>query len=128
MQASDPNSRQDPGSFAGDTNISLRRTGSAVVLTAHGEFDAVTTPRLRTSIRQAVADAPEVLVIDLTAVEFFGSGAIAALVDAHQRASEQTSLRVAVEHYLDRTLKLIGLDQELATYASVEEALAAESH
>ncbi|WP_432846289.1 STAS domain-containing protein [Amycolatopsis sp. CA-161197] len=125
MPASDPNPGQDPRSFAGETTISLRRAGSAVVLTAQGEFDAVTTPRLRTSIREAVDAGPEVLVIDLTAVEFFGSGAIAALVDAHLKAAEQTSLRLAVEHYLGRTLKLVGLDQQLATYASVEEALAA---
>ncbi|MEV4603332.1 STAS domain-containing protein [Amycolatopsis sp. NPDC049253] len=125
MPATDPNPGQDPRSFAGETTISLRRAGSAVVLTAQGEFDAVSTPGLRTSIREAVEDGPEVLVIDLTAVEFFGSGAIATLVDAHLRAAEQTSLRLAVEHYLDRTLKLVGLDQQLATYPSVEEALAA---
>ncbi|MEU4670467.1 STAS domain-containing protein [Amycolatopsis sp. NPDC023774] len=125
MPVSDPNSGQDPRSFAAETTISLRRAGSAVVLTAQGEFDAVSTPELRTSIHKAVEDGPEVLVIDLTAVEFFGSGAIAALVDAHLRAAEQTSLRLAVEHYVARTLKLVGLDRQLATYPSVEEALAA---
>ncbi|QYN19244.1 STAS domain-containing protein [Amycolatopsis sp. DSM 110486] len=125
MQASDSNPGQDPASLAGATNISLGRSGPAVVLTAQGEFDTVTTPQLRTTIRQAVDDAPEVLVIDLTAVEFFGSGAIAALVDAHLRAADQTSLRIAVEPYLDRMLKLVGLDQQLATYSSLEAALAA---
>ncbi|MEV0074465.1 MULTISPECIES: STAS domain-containing protein [unclassified Amycolatopsis] len=124
MPASDPERARG----AGETGVSLRREGSAVVLTARGEFDALTTPQLQAAVREALhdQDPPDVLVIDLTAVNFFASMALAALAEARQAAGERTTLRLAVEHSLDRTLRLIGLDQRFALYSSATEALAAE--
>ncbi|WIX76929.1 STAS domain-containing protein [Amycolatopsis carbonis] len=110
------------------TGISLRRDGAAVVLTAHGEFDALTTPELRATIREALLEAPPVLVIDLTHVAFFASAAISALVEARRAADdEDTALRLAVGPYLDRTLNLVGLDTVFALYPSATAALAADS-
>ncbi|WIX75551.1 STAS domain-containing protein [Amycolatopsis carbonis] len=122
MQASVPH----PAPGAGETSVSLRREGSAVVLTARGEFDALTTPQLQAAIHEALKTAPDVLVIDLTAVDFFASMALAALSEGRQAAGERTSLRLAVERYLDRTLRLVGLDQRFALYSSAAEALAAD--
>ncbi|MEU4673416.1 STAS domain-containing protein [Amycolatopsis sp. NPDC023774] len=126
MPASDPDPERARG--AGETGVSLRREGSAVVLTARGEFDVLTTPQLQAAVREALHDQnpPDVLVIDLTAVRFFASIALSALAEARQAAGEHTTLRLAVEHSLDRTLRLVGLDQQFALYSSAAEALAAE--
>ncbi|QRP48434.1 STAS domain-containing protein [Amycolatopsis sp. FDAARGOS 1241] len=126
MQASDPDPTQDAEGHKIDTGVSLDRNGSTAVLTTHGEFDALTTPQLQTAIQQTFEKAPEALVVDLTRVTFFGSAAIAALVEARQLAGEQTALRLAVAPYLDRTLKLIGLEGVFELFTSVEEALAAD--
>ncbi|MFI5614094.1 STAS domain-containing protein [Amycolatopsis sp. NPDC051903] len=127
MQASDPDPTQDAGEQAIETGIALDRNGPTAVLTTYGEFDALTTPQLRTAIQQTFEKPPAVLVIDLTRVTFFGSSAIAALVEARQQAGAHTALRLAVDSYLDRTLKLIGVERVFNLFTSVEEALAASA-
>ncbi|WP_432845592.1 STAS domain-containing protein [Amycolatopsis sp. CA-161197] len=122
MQASD----RHPAPGAGETCVSLHHEGSAVVVTARGEFDALTTPLLEGAIREALKTTPDVLVVDLTSVDFFASMALAALCEGRQAAGERTRLCLAVKRYLDRTLRLVGLDQGFALYSSVAEALAAD--
>ncbi|MET7998263.1 STAS domain-containing protein [Amycolatopsis sp. NPDC005232] len=122
MQASD----RHPAPGAGETSVSLRGEGSAVVLTARGEFDALTAPLLQAAIHDALKTTPDVLVVDLTAVSFFSSIALAALAEARQAAGERTSLRLAVERQLDRTLRLVGLHHRFALYSSVADALAVD--
>ncbi|WIX76753.1 STAS domain-containing protein [Amycolatopsis carbonis] len=86
----------------------------------------LTTPHLELAIREALAEAPPVLELDLTKVEFCSSSALGALVKAREAAGESTELRVAVGRYLDRTLNLLGLDTVFARYPSAAEALAAD--
>ncbi|MEU4675276.1 STAS domain-containing protein [Amycolatopsis sp. NPDC023774] len=66
-----------------------------MVLSARGEFDVLTTPQLRHAIREALVEAPPVLVLDVTEVEFFSSAALGALVEAREATGESTELRLA---------------------------------
>ncbi|QRP48435.1 STAS domain-containing protein [Amycolatopsis sp. FDAARGOS 1241] len=44
-----------------------------MVITARGDFDAVTSPDLHDAIAEVFVDPPAVLVIDLTETAFFGA-------------------------------------------------------
>lgn len=59
-----------------------------MILTAAGEIDVSTAPRLATALTEAAALAQpgDPLVLDLTAVEFLDSTGISALIVAHRNA------------------------------------------
>ena len=102
----------------------------ALVLEVDGDVDGLTAPRLRTAIADAfdrLDGAP--LVVDLSAVRFLGSAGLQMLFDSaaeavHQRGSEP--LRVVVDHTrpVVRPIEIVGLDNVLALYRSVGDALA----
>jgi anti-sigma B factor antagonist len=68
----------------------------------------------------------EILVIDLTAVTFFASAGLQALVDVTEAAQQRREpLRIVVDHNrpVIHPIKIIGLDHVLALYDTVEQAL-----
>ncbi|MEU4673646.1 STAS domain-containing protein [Amycolatopsis sp. NPDC023774] len=91
-------------------DVALRHTGEGVVISAGGEFDAVTSPQLRETVHHALAEKPTVLVLDLTGTVFFSSVAIGVLVDAVLTAGEHTAVRLVVPRPIRRTLQVLGLD------------------
>jgi anti-sigma B factor antagonist len=91
--------------------------GEAVVLEVSGEVDILTAPRLQESVLRLLEDQPPVLVIDLSAVSFFGSSGLAVLVEAREAAGERTGLRVVAAGYETlRPLQVTGLTEPLAVY------------
>ncbi|WP_370444737.1 STAS domain-containing protein [Amycolatopsis sp. CA-128772] len=52
-------------------SVSLRQVETALVLSVGGEVDLVTAPELNDAVTAALAEAPAVLIVDLTAVTFF---------------------------------------------------------
>jgi anti-sigma B factor antagonist len=109
-------------------NISSRRIGDALVIAVSGELDMLTTPRLRAAVHTALQEADgATVVVDLTKVTFLGSPGLAALVDAVNEARRQGGpLRIVVDSArpVIRPIELTGLDDVLALYDTVEEALA----
>jgi anti-sigma B factor antagonist len=66
------------------------------------------------------------VIVDLTAVTFLGSHGLAALVEAALKAEQRSEpLRLVVDEAraVTRPLQITGLDEVLALYYSVEEAL-----
>jgi len=93
-------------------SIASREVDGAVVLAA-----------VDTGFDQA-SDGP--LVIDLTDVSFLGSAGLAALVSARRQAQRRREpLRIVVDHNrpVIRPLEITGLDEVLALYHTVDEAL-----
>jgi anti-sigma B factor antagonist len=115
---------------AAEQLVSIRRerVDGAVVVTVAGELDMLTTPRLRAAVSKALDEAMnEPVVLDLTNVTFLGSPGLAALVEAVRKAGQRGGpLRIVVDHTrpVIRPIELTGLDDVLALYATVEEALA----
>ena len=110
-------------------NISQRRVDGAVVLTVTGELDMLTTPRLRAAVSEALDEAAgtALVVVDLTKVSFLGSPGLAALVEAVSKARQRGGpLRIVVDNArpVVRPIELTGLDDVLALYDTVDEALA----
>jgi anti-sigma B factor antagonist len=95
----------------------------AVVLAVDGEIDAMTAPRLRASVAEALRRLDgRPLVVDLTGVTFLGSPGLQVLLDC---AGE--TLRVVVDHNrpVTRPIELTGLDAVLPLFSSVPDALGA---
>jgi anti-anti-sigma factor len=123
---SNPVSADQPPTDVSGANVVLEHQGSAVVVRVAGELDLVTTPMLEESIGTALGDGPGLLVIDLTEVTFLASGALSALVAAHQAGADRTTVRVvAANRATVLPIQMTGLDQVLAVFPTLADALAA---
>jgi anti-sigma B factor antagonist len=102
-----------------------------LILTVEGDVDGLTAPRLTAAMAdafQALAGRP--LVLDLTDVQFLGSTGLRLLRDsAHEAVHHQglQPLRVVVDQArpVIRPIEIVGLDQILALYHTVKDAIAA---
>jgi anti-sigma B factor antagonist len=107
--------------------VESRRAGPAMVVTVAGEVDMFTSPRVEEAVGRALADpAVDVIVVDLTHVEFLDHAGLSALVHAHRAAERRREpLRVVVDHTrpVVRPLEITGLERVLALYYDVAEAL-----
>lgn len=104
--------------------VTARHRRQSLTLQVEGEVDVLTAPNLREALERAVDERPQLLVVDLSAVGFLGCAGLSVLVAAHQRAGWRTCLRmVATEQVTVRPLRLTGLDEYLAVYGSVHDAL-----
>lgn len=106
--------------------------GDATIITVHGDIDGLTAPRLR----MAIADAFDrlsgrLLVVDLTQVTLLGSPGLRILRDSAEEAVHHRGLpplRLVVDETRPaiRPIEIVGLDQILALYHSVADALAGD--
>ena len=107
--------------------IGVRSDAAAIVVVVAGEVDLLTVDRLRGAVDAAlVYAAARPVVVDLTAVTYLGSHGLAALAGAASMAQgRREPLRLVVDHAraVIRPLQLGGLDEVLALYHSVEQAL-----
>jgi anti-sigma B factor antagonist len=103
-------------------------TGEALVLIVAGEIDLFTVDRLRAAVAAGFAELREgeKLVLDLTKVTFLASQGLQALVDVTQAAQQSRHpLPIVVDHTrpVIRPIQITGLDEVLALFNSVEDAL-----
>jgi anti-sigma B factor antagonist len=101
------------------------RAGVSLVSVA-GEIDLTSGGPLRAILSARLGQRPPVLVVDLTAVVFFGAAGIRALVTAAAQARALgTTMMVVVDHHIVlRSLRLTGADRELDVRSTVDLALA----
>jgi anti-anti-sigma factor len=114
------------------------RTGSISVVTASGEIDLVSGPRLRALLDEVLDDLEPrtadltCVVLDLTAVSFIGSAGLGVLVDAHERATQRgIALKVVIggpASPVARALQAAGIDEHLDVHPSVASARPAAGH
>jgi anti-sigma B factor antagonist len=70
----------------GNLHVASRAQGSTRVLSVTGQVDVGTVDELADEISDALAQEPETIVVDLSAVSFFGSGGLSTLLEADGRA------------------------------------------
>jgi anti-sigma B factor antagonist len=111
----------------GTLEVNTESAGGTVIISASGEVDMVTAPRLEDAARRAIENAPTALVLDLGGVSFLSSAGLSVLVRTHKLAKESqdgTELRiVATSPATLRPIQLMGLDDDLAIYATRDEAV-----
>jgi anti-sigma B factor antagonist len=103
---------------------------AALIVKVAGEIDVLTIDRFRAAVGTGFDQLPDggILVVDLTDVTFLGSPGLQALVDATRTASQRREpLRIVVDatRPVIRPIMLTGLDDVLALFHTVEEALQA---
>lgn len=100
-----------------------RPAPNCVVLSVLGEIDLVTVPGLETAIAEHVAAAP-CLVIDLSAVTFFGSLGLSALLRATTLAEDRgTRLLLVTGDRVRRTMEVTKTAELFTVHESVAAAL-----
>jgi anti-anti-sigma factor len=103
-----------------------RPAPDCVVLSVSGEIDLATAPDLELAISRELATTPARLVLDLSAVSFFGSLGLAALIRAAFMAEDRgVHLALVANRLVRRTMELTQTEQMFATYVTVAEAITA---
>jgi anti-sigma B factor antagonist len=103
--------------------VSQLRVGSVAVLAVTGDVDMLTAVHLTAAIETALATAPTAVIVDLSKVEFLASAGMSALVAAHADAAPTRLVVVADGPATSRPMKVVGLDNLLEIFATVDEAL-----
>jgi anti-sigma B factor antagonist len=98
---------------------------SGVVLSVRGELDVATAPEFRTRLNAAVDAGQSRLVIDLRAVSFLDSVALATLLHARRRMGEDGRLAVVVaaDSYVRLIFEVAGMPQCIDVYETREQAV-----
>ncbi|MBF6399684.1 STAS domain-containing protein [Nocardia cyriacigeorgica] len=96
---------------------------NSIVVAATGEIDIASVPELQAAL-DALAPGC-VPVLDLTGVSFMGSVGLSALVAAAE-AAEPHRVRVVSSPQVRRPIDVTGLDQVVALYETLDDALADE--
>jgi anti-sigma B factor antagonist len=112
--------------------ISLRVVdrSDAYIVVVRGAVDGLTATRLRDAIMRGLkARSGRPVVVDLSAVEFFGSAGLRTLWQAAAEDAETpgfTPLRLVVDHNrpVIRPMELVGLDKFLELYYDMPSAIA----
>ena len=118
-----PDHRPRTRESAGITMMSAQHH-DLVILSVTGTIDVRTAPQLTDSVTAVLAGRPRALVIDLTDTVFLASAGMSALLAAHASAPTGHFAVVADGPSTARPMKLLGLDQTLTIYPTLDSALA----
>jgi anti-sigma B factor antagonist len=98
---------------------------SGLVLTVSGELDIATAPSLRDQLTAAIDAGRHRLVIDLSAISFLDSVALATIVHARQRLPEHGKMALAIDpsSYVMLVFESGGLPRVLDLVETREQAI-----
>jgi len=98
------------------------------VLVVAGQIDVYTAPKMRRRLHQLITTDPELVIVDLVAVEFMDSSGLSVLVGALKRARRHggTLRLVGEEERLKQLFRLTGLHKLLPLYPTVSAAVEGE--
>jgi anti-sigma B factor antagonist len=100
-----------------------RRNG-AVIVSLAGELDLYNAEEVRRALLETLADAPDVLVVDLEGVTFIDSTALGVLIEARSRMDDRSGFRLAAPGLeARRALEVSGLDRHFAVHDTVADAV-----
>jgi anti-sigma B factor antagonist len=87
------------------------QAAGAVVVRLRGELDSYTAPALRDRLEEHLASYPDVVLVDMTELEFLGVAGLTVLLDA-QAAAEARHIQLVVtgtpQPVVARMLSLVG--------------------
>jgi anti-anti-sigma factor len=104
----------------------METRGTAVVVSAHGELDITSSQRFGDRLSEAEA-ASDQIILDMSAVDFMDTTALAVIVTHWRRAAEGGGafLLAGARYRYTKALWITGLADRLPMYDTVEEAVAA---
>lgn len=97
----------------------------AAIVTVAGDIDLLTNERFAETLKDAVSGSQPVVIVDLSQVAFLGSAALSVLsTSAGEAADAGVALRlVANDRVVLRPLEIVGMNQSLQVFDSLEAAL-----
>jgi anti-sigma B factor antagonist len=105
-------------------STAIERRDDVTVLTVDGVVDLATAPALEDLLAELLEDGPGGVVIDLTAVTFLASVGLRILAETHERLGGSRRFAVVASGPVTaRPIQLTRLDEFLALYSSVDDAL-----
>ncbi|MGH3916951.1 MAG: STAS domain-containing protein [Pseudonocardiaceae bacterium] len=106
-------------------SLDAQEVEGSCLITVAGEIDMVTTPHLRSYLRQQVERARSLLVLDLRRVAFLGSSGLAVLVEILDWSRERhiTLRLVCNSREVIRPLEATGLTELFEIYSEPDTAL-----
>jgi anti-anti-sigma factor len=103
-----------------------RRDRDVTVLFVEGDVDLATAPSVEEAVAAARSSPGRALVIDLTGVTFMGSAGLRVLVITAQELDPAVFYAVVADSPATRRpIEVTGLNELFATFATLDEALAA---
>ena len=104
--------------------IDENRVDGVVILSVSDVLDLTTAPTLATEISAKLAQSPTALIVDLTQVTFLASAGMTVLIKGQEKAGTAVRFGVVAEgSATSRPIKLLGLDDTLAIYPTLDDAL-----
>lgn len=101
----------------------ITRTGARAVITMPAEIDAMNADEARAALLSAAGSGVTTLIIDMSGTTFCDSAGVHAVITAYkQAASTGTEVRL-VATMVRRVFRLIGADQLMHTYPTLQAAL-----
>ena len=109
---------------AEDHDDRIRPAGPLAVVTMPAEIDITNADQVRQALLSAVEQQVTVLIVDMSRTTFCDSAGVQAIIAAYRQAAMTgTQLRLVAAAVL-RIFTVIGADQLIPTYPTVESALA----
>ena len=102
----------------------LQRVGPQAVVTMPAEIDITNAEEIRQELLAAAGHDATVLIIDMSGTTFCDSAGVQAIIDVrNQTAAAHIQLRLVATTVL-RIFQLVGIDQLIPIYPTLEAALA----
>ncbi len=116
--------RPSPQPRDGDFTVQESWVDRLVVVSVGGSVDMLSAPWLTEAIEAALAKDPAGMIIDLSKVDFLASAGMSVLVASNSTADHSRSFAVVADGPTTyRPLTLMGLDEVLPLYRSLNDAL-----
>jgi anti-sigma B factor antagonist len=104
--------------------VQVRWMGEQAVVTMPAEIDAVSAGTVRQAVLAEASHGAVVLIIDMSATTFCDSAGVQVIIDAYKRAAASHTRLLLVVTAVRRIFTLVGMDQLIPIYPTLEAALA----
>ena len=118
--------RNETSGIREDPVAGIQRNDNSVVVALAGELDLYNAHEVREALLELCAEAPERLIVDLSAVKFIDSTALGVLIEARTRLANRRGFLLAAPGLeTRRALEISGLDRHFSVHESLDQALSA---
>jgi len=120
-------STEETAGIREDPIAGIDRSDVAIVVSLAGELDLYNANAVRDALLECCAEAPDRLIVDLSAVKFIDSTALGVLIEARTRLPNRRGFLLAAPGLeTRRALEVSGLDRHFSVHGSLDEARAAK--
>ena len=104
--------------------VQVRWMGEQAVVTMPAEIDAVNAVAVRQAVLAEASHGAAVLIIDMSTTTFCDSAGVQVIIDTYHRAAASHTRLLLVVTAVRRIFTLVGVDQLIPIYPTLEAALA----